>query len=295
MTLRLLVFGATGQVARELRRLDGPLVRVRALGRDEADLGDPEACAAAIGGADADAVINAAAYTAVDRAETEEALARRVNAEAPGAMARAAAAAGLPFVHLSTDYVFDGAAGAPRAEDAPTGPLGAYGRSKLAGETAVAAAGGRFAILRTSWVFSAHGVNFVRTMLAAARTRDELRVVDDQRGGPTAAADIAAAAVAVAGALARGAGETGVFHYCGAPDVTWRGFAEEIFRQAPWSPQPRIVPIATADWPTPARRPADSRLDCGRIARIYGIPQPDWRQSLGAALAALAPGLQAGS
>ena len=282
--LRLLVFGSNGQVARELGRLAGPDLAIRLLDRAAADLGDPAACARALAAAEADAVINAAAYTAVDRAETETALAMTVNAEAPGAMAEAAARRGLPFLHVSTDYVFDGSGTAPWSEGDATGPINAYGSSKLAGEQAVLAAGGRAAILRTAWVFSAHGGNFVKTMLRVGATRDRLTVVDDQRGGPTAAADIAAALVRMAQALAAGQGETGVFHFAGAPAVTWRGFAEAIFAQRHrlglGGPGPAVDPIATEAWPTPAARPRNSVLDCRRIADAYGIPQPDWRPAL---------------
>lgn len=289
--MRLLVFGRSGQVATELGRLAGPDLRVTALGRAEADLADPAACAAAVRAADADAVINAAAYTAVDRAEEEEALATTVNAAAPGAMARAAAARGLPFLHISTDYVFDGAKAGPWVEDDPPAPLGAYGRSKLAGERAVAeaggAAGGAHVILRTAWVHAGHGGNFVRTMLKVGAARPQLTVVDDQLGGPTSAADIAGTLVAIARAFAQGRGVPGTFHYCGAPAVSWCGFAREIFAQSHWMPSPEIRPIRTADWPTPAARPKNSVLDCARIRAAYGIEQPDWRASLGPILAEL--------
>ncbi|MFN3525782.1 MAG: SDR family oxidoreductase, partial [Paracoccus sp. (in: a-proteobacteria)] len=184
----LLVFGRSGQVARELARLAPD---ARFLGREQADLTDPDACAAAIIGANA--VLNAAAYTAVDRAEAEPALAHRINAEAPAAMSRACAAQGIPFLHISTDYVFDGSGTSARAEDAATGPLGVYGASKLAGEAGVAAAGGQWAVMRTSWVFSAHGSNFVKTMLRLGAERPALSVVSDQTGGPTPAASIASA------------------------------------------------------------------------------------------------------
>lgn len=294
MTLKLLVFGRTGQLARALARLDGGDLEVETLGRDAADLAEPEACAARVAATDAQVVVNAAAWTAVDRAEAEEAAATVVNAAAPGAMARAAAARGLPFLHVSTDYVFDGAEGRPWREDDATGPLGAYGRSKLAGERAVAAAGGPHAILRTAWVFSADGANFVKTMLRLGAERPRLTVVDDQRGGPTAAADIAAALAAMARAFAAGRGASGVFHFAGAPTVSWRGFAEAIFERADWIARPEVAPIATADYPTPARRPANSALDCARIAAAYGIAQPDWRPALDAALAALRPA-EAGS
>jgi dTDP-4-dehydrorhamnose reductase len=278
--MRLLVFGRSGQVATELARAAAAQgLALTALGRAEADLADPEACARAVAETQADAVINAAAHTAVDRAEAEPELARAVNAAAPGAMARAAAARGLPFLHVSTDYVFDGTPGRPWREDDPTGPLGVYGASKLAGERAIAAAGGPHVILRTAWVFSAHGANFVKTMLRLGAERDTLRVVDDQRGGPTPAADIAAALIVVARAFAEGRGVPGIFHYAGAPAVSWAGFAEAIFA-ARGGPAPRIERIASADYPTPARRPLNSVLDCSRIDRAYGLAQPDWRPGL---------------
>ena len=285
MSLRLLVFGRTGQVATELRRLAGPGLEVRALGRAEADLADPQACAAALraaadGGA-ADAVINAAAYTAVDKAETEEALATRVNGEAPGAMARAAAERNIPFLHISTDYVFDGAKDGPWAEDDPPAPLGAYGRSKLAGERAIAEAGGPHVILRTAWVHAGHGQNFVRTMLRAGASRagagGRLTVVDDQWGGPTPAPAIAAALVSMAGKLAAGRGATGIFHLCGTPATSWCGFARAIFAATGWPRIPQVTAISSEQWPTPARRPKNSVLDCHKIAESYAIPQPRWQ------------------
>jgi len=289
MALKICVFGQTGQVATELRRRAGPGVAVTALGREAADLARPEACAAAVRAADADVIVNAAAYTAVDKAEADAPLATRINAEAPGAMAAAAAARGLPFLHVSTEYVFDGTARHPLGEDAPTAPLGAYGRSKLAGEQAVAAAGGAHAILRTAWVFSAHGGNFVKTMLRVGAQRDRLSVVDDQTGGPTAAHDIADALIAMARAFADGRGVDGLFHYSGAPAITWCGFAREIFRQA-GGDAPEIVPITTAESPTDAARPAHAVLDCGRIQAAYGIAQPDWPRALAEVLAELQPG-----
>ena len=285
--MRLLVFGQTGQVAREIAALAGPDLGVETLARAEADLTDPSICAAQIGVTDADVVINAAAYTAVDKAESEEDLAHLVNAESPAAMAEAAAERGLPFLQVSTDYVFDGRGERPWREDDPTGPLGAYGRSKLAGEAAVAAAGGAHVILRTSWVFSAHGANFVKTMLKAGAERDRLRVVDDQHGGPTAAADIAAALVHIARAFVEDRGVSGVFHYGGAPHVSWAGFARAIFAETGWPAPPAVDPIVTADWPTPARRPANSTLDCTRIAETYGLAAPDWRPALSEVVTAL--------
>lgn len=285
--LKVLMFGVAGQVAVEVLRLAGPGLTVEALSRAEADLADPEACAARVAATDADVVINAAAYTAVDRAESEEALATVVNGHAPGAMARAAAARGIPFLHVSTDYVFDGSGATPWREDAPTAPLGAYGRSKLEGERQVAVAGGPHVVLRTAWVFAAHGGNFVRTMLRVGAERDRLTVVDDQRGGPTAAADIAAALIAVARAFKAGRGVSGVFHFAGSPTVSWREFAVEIFRRADWIRAPEVLAIRTEDWPTPAARPRNSALDCARIAATYGVAQPDWRPALGRVLAEL--------
>jgi dTDP-4-dehydrorhamnose reductase len=286
VTLRLLVFGRTGQVATELLRLAGPGLAVEALGRDRADLSEPNACAAAIDRAEADVVVNAAAWTAVDRAEVEEDAAHVVNAAAPGAIALACAARRMPFLHVSTDYVFDGSGETPRAEDAPVAPLNAYGRSKLAGERAVAAAGGQHVVLRTSWVFAGHGSNFVATMLRVGATRSRLTVVDDQVGGPTPAAAIAAALVAIARAFGEGRGRSGIYHFAGAPDASWRGFAEAVF-DAAGGPRPEVAAIRTADWPTPAARPLNSRLDCARIAQDYGVGRPDWRAALGPAVAEL--------
>jgi len=283
--MRLLVFGFSGQVATALRRLSGFGLDVVPLDRTEADLRQPADCADRVAGCDADAVINAAAYTAVDTAESDERLAMLVNGAAPGAMAEAAASRGLPFLHISTDYVFDGSGSRPWREDDPVGPLGAYGRSKLAGERAVMAAGGQAVILRTSWVFAAHGQNFLRTMLRVGAERPRLTVVDDQHGGPTAAADIADALVTIARALTAGQGATGIFHFSGRPATTWHGFAREIFARAGLPQSPELVPIRTADWPTPAARPANSVLDCTKIAAAYGIEQPDWRRSLDRALA----------
>jgi dTDP-4-dehydrorhamnose reductase len=280
MTLKILVFGQTGQVATELQALAGPDLVVEALGRDRADLADPAACAARVAETDAAVVINAAAYTAVDRAESEEALATVVNGHAPGAMARACATRGLPFLHISTDYVFDGSGDRPWREDDPTGPLGAYGRSKLEGERQVAAAGGPYVILRTAWVFSAHGSNFVKTMLKVGPTRDRLTVVDDQRGGPTPAGAIAEALVAIARAFVAERGVSGVFHFAGAPPVSWCGFAREIFARTGGPKVPEVAPIRTEDWPTPAVRPHNSVLDCSRIATEYGVGQPLWTEVL---------------
>lgn len=272
--MKTLVFGQTGQVARELARL---LPEARFLGRADADLTDPAACAAAVASSSAEVVINAAAWTAVDKAEAEEAAATVVNGDAPTAMARAAAERGVPFLHISTDYVFDGGGDRPFAPDHATAPLGAYGRSKLAGELGVRAAGGRHLILRTSWVFSAHGANFVKTMLRLGRERDSLNVVADQIGGPTPASCIARTLVTLAGALLAGA-KGGTYHLAGAPDVTWADFARTIMTGAGLSC--RINDIPSSDYPTPARRPQNSRLDCRTLQADFGIRRPDWRPEL---------------
>lgn len=276
--MRALVFGQSGQVATELaRQVPGPFEAVF-LSRADADLSRPDTCGAAINAHKPDVVINAAAYTAVDRAEDEEPLATLINGDAPAAMARAAAGLGIPLVHVSTDYVFDGSGDVPWAEDAPTGPLGAYGRSKLAGEQAIEAAGGAYAILRTSWVFSAYGGNFVKTMLRLSETRDRLTIVADQIGGPTPAADIAEALWTMAGKLVTDPGPSGIYHFAGAPAVSWADFAREIFAQT--GRAVTVDDIPTSGYPTPARRPANSRLDCTRIARDFAVPQPDWRRGL---------------
>ena len=273
--MRLLVFGQTGQVAQDLARRLPEGVSARFLGRDQADLRDPAACAMAIGACDA--VINAAAYTAVDKAESDEATAQTVNGAAPAAMAARCADLDIPFLHISTDYVFDGAGTLPFAPDHPTAPRNAYGRSKLAGEEGIRAAQGRHLILRTSWVVSAHGANFVKTMLRLGAGRDSLNVVADQIGGPTPAGDIADALIAAARAMVNGA-KGGTHHFSGAPDVSWADFARAIMRQAGLACQ--INDIATTAYPTPALRPLNSRLDCSAFAEEFGIHRPDWRLGL---------------
>lgn len=276
--MSILVFGKTGQVATELQRQSADVI---ALGRDQADLTNPAACAALIAQTDATAVINAAAYTAVDKAEEEEALATVINGAAPSAMAEACAARDLPFVHISTDYVFDGSGTTPWNVRDAVAPLGAYGRSKLAGEKGVRAAGGRFAILRTSWVFSAQGNNFVKTMLRLSESRDALTIVADQIGGPTAAGDIAAACLKIVEGLTAGQGG-GTYHFSGGPDVSWADFAREIFAQA--NRNVTVSDIPSADYPTPAARPANSRMNCTDLETDFDIKRPDWRASLAAVL-----------
>ncbi|KQB11302.1 dTDP-4-dehydrorhamnose reductase [Rhodobacter capsulatus] len=272
--MKVLVFGRTGQVATELQR---QLPQAVFLGREQADLADPAACAAAIRDSDAAAVINAAAWTAVDKAEAEEAAATVVNGEAPAAMARAAAQKRIPFLHVSTDYVFSGAGSAPWVETDPVAPQNAYGRSKLAGEQGVRAAGGAAAILRTSWVFSAHGANFVKTMLRLSESRDALNVVEDQIGGPTPAADIAAALVVMARKMVAGQ-PGGTYHFGGSPWVSWADFAREIFALS--GRKVVVTGIPTAAYPTPALRPLNSRMDCAALTRDFGIAPPDWQAGL---------------
>ena len=270
----ILVFGLSGQVGAALARQDGTLC----LGRDRADLSDPDTCVAAIDANAPDAVINAAAYTAVDAAEDDEAAAFRINADAPAAMARICADLGVPFVHISTDYVFDGGGDSPRAPDAPTAPLNAYGRSKLAGERAIRDACGPHAVLRTSWVFSATGSNFLKTMLRLSQSHASLRIVEDQIGGPTPADALADACLTMADALRADPGLSGTYHLTGAPDVSWADFARAIFAEA--GRDTAVTGIPTAEYPTPAARPLNSRLDCASTEAAFGIQRPDWRGAL---------------
>lgn len=280
--MKLLIFGTSGQVATELADVSQRnRVSFDALSRAQADLSDPAHCAALIAQSDADVIINAAAYTAVDRAESEPDLAHQINAITPGAMARAAADRGLPFLHVSTDYVFDGSGDTPRAESDPIAPQNVYGQSKLAGEEAIRAAGCAHIILRTSWVFSAHGANFVRTMLRLAETRDALTVVDDQIGGPTPARDIAETLLTLAQAMVNGQ-QGGTYHYTGTPATSWAGFAREIFALA--GRNVTVTGIPTADYPTPAARPLNSRLDCAKLVTDFGISQPQWQAGLAGVL-----------
>ena len=272
--MSILVFGATGQVARELARHEG----VISVGREQADLSDPGACAALIRETAPEAVINAAAYTAVDKAETEEELATVVNGAAPGAMAAACVQMGIPFVHISTDYVFAGTGEAPWQTDDPVAPPNAYGRSKRAGEEAVIAAGGTYAILRTSWVVSAYGNNFVKTMLRLGAARAQVSVVADQIGAPTPVRDIAEACLKMARQLVLEPKKSGIYHFQAAPSVSWAGFAAEIFAISNLACE--VVEIPTTDYPTPAVRPLNSRLDCTTLETVFGIPQPDWRCGL---------------
>ena len=273
---------------RELAAADETLTVVT-LGRPELDLAQPETIAPAIAAARPDIVVNAAAYTAVDRAESERDLAFAINAAGAEAVAEAAAKLGVPVIQISTDYVFDGTKPAPYVETDAPAPLSVYGASKLAGEEAVAAANPRHVILRTSWVYSAGGANFLLSMLRLARERPALRIVDDQYGSPTQADDIAAGIVTVARALASGKGATGIFHMTAAGETTWCGFARAIFEESAkrGGPSVPVEPITTADYPTPAKRPKNSRLDCTKIAEAYGIRLPHWRERVESCVAAV--------
>ncbi|MBD3679325.1 MAG: dTDP-4-dehydrorhamnose reductase [Rhodobacteraceae bacterium] len=273
--MRLLVFGRTGQVARELERRLPARWEAVFLDRASADLSDPEACARIVASAKAEAIINAAAWSDVDGAEAHEAEAHVVNAEAPTAMARAAATRGLPFLHVSSDYVFDGTGQNPWRETDPTGPLSAYGRTKVAGEEAIRVAGGAHVILRTSWIFSAHGKNFLKTMLRLSETRDSLSIVADQIGGPTPASAIAEALLTMAERLVGESTLSGTYHFAGAPDVTWADFARDIFRNA--GRRVTVEGIASSAYPTSVQRPPNSRLDCSLICERFGIKRPDWQ------------------
>ncbi|MDG2528817.1 dTDP-4-dehydrorhamnose reductase [Caulobacter endophyticus] len=287
MARPILVFGRSGQVAQELALLAERTGRPMTFaGRETLDLSDHGAIAGLIEAVAPSAVINAAAYTAVDRAESEAEAAYALNVAAPGAMAAACAALGLPFVHFSTDYVFEGTLERPYVETDPTGPTGIYGASKLAGERKVAQAGGAAATLRTSWVYSRHGANFVKTMLRLAADRDELGVVADQIGRPTWARDCAEAALVTADALAADPALAGVYHLSGAGDASWADLAQAVFEvsAARGGPTAKVRPITTADYPTPARRPANSRLDCGKLEAALNWRTRPWRESLTACM-----------
>ncbi len=291
--MRIAVTGAMGQVASSLIEQAGPEFEIVLLGRRVFLLEDRGAVLAGLKAARPDVVINAAAYTAVDRAEEEEGLALAINGEGAGHVAEAADRIGATLLQLSTDYVFDGALNRPYREDDPPGPRSAYGRSKLLGERLVAERCAKSVIVRTAWLFSPYGANFVRTMLSLNEMRDEVSVVADQRGNPTSALDLAAALLAVA---ARAREETspalfGVFHMTGSGEATWADFAEAIFAEAAARGRrlTRVKRITTADYPTPARRPANSRLANEKLRRVYGLELPDWRKSLAACCLRLIP------
>ncbi|MFT4179526.1 MAG: dTDP-4-dehydrorhamnose reductase [Thermomonas sp.] len=285
--MKLLLLGGTGQVGRELRRSLPPLGEVIVATRSgvdadvAADFSDPAALAALVRELAPDVVVNAAAYTAVDRAETDADAAYRVNAEAPAAIAQACAEINALLVHYSTDYVFDGSGVRPYREDDATAPLGVYGASKLAGEQAIRDSGARHAILRTAWVYAAHGKNFLLTMLRLAGERDELRVVADQVGAPTPASWIADVTAEV---IRHGVARSGIWHLVADGETSWHGFAEAIMDEAHalglLARMPRVLPITTADYPTPAQRPAYSVLDTVKLRGDFGIAPPHWRDGL---------------
>ncbi|CAN7436539.1 dTDP-4-dehydrorhamnose reductase [Bosea sp. LjRoot90] len=291
--MRIAVTGRTGQVVQSLLAHAGAAgVTVIAVGRPELDLAQPEGVQQALAAARPDCIVNAAAYTAVDKAETEPELAMRINGAGAGAVAAAAAALSVPLIQISTDYVFDGMAPRPWREDDPTAPLGAYGRSKLAGEDAVAAATRDHTILRTAWVYSPYGGNFVKTMLRLAETRNELGVVSDQLGSPTSARDLADAIITVAKALVARPGDAslrGVFHAAGTGEASWADLAETIFAAsaALGGPSATVRRIATIDYPTPARRPTNSRLDCSLLAQRHSLQLPPWQDSVETCVATL--------
>lgn len=283
--MRVLLLGAQGQLGTELAAARPPHVELQAVDVAELDLTRIADARALVRAVRPNLILNAAAYTSVDRAESEPGLARALNADAPAALAEEAARIGAGIIHYSTDYVYDGAAPGARREDETPAPLGVYGASKLAGDAAVLTSGARAVVLRTSWLYSSHGHNFVNTMLRLGREQERLRVVVDQRGCPTWARDLARISWAVA---ARGLEPGGLFHCAGAGATTWHGFATRIFelaRARGAELRVKIVePIATADWPTPARRPANSVLDCSALERAHGLRCPAWEDSLAACL-----------
>ncbi len=282
-TRRVLVLGRDGQVGSALRKVAGPGWVF--MGRTEADLNDEKALETAVQKEPWDAVINAAAYTAVDKAENEPDLARAVNATAPGILARLCAARNIPFIHISTDYVFDGGKDSPYTENDKPNPLSVYGCTKAEGEQAVQDAGGQFLILRTSWVYAPGHQNFVSTMLRLGQERAEMKVVSDQTGAPTAAADIAQALAAIVNKISsdRKLPATGIFHLTAGGETTWHAFAGEIFEEARahgLKTPSQVLAIGTVDYPTPARRPLNSRLDNTKLRTTFGIEMPHWNDAL---------------
>ena len=283
---RILITGGSGQVGHCLKAQLQGCAELSVPDSSALNIADRRSVRQAVETFRPDYIINAAAYTAVDKAESDAERAFAVNRDGARHLAEAAEAAGAAMLHISTDYVFDGAGGAPYDEAAPTAPQNIYGASKLAGEQAVLAACRRAVVMRTSWVFGAHGQNFVKTMLRLGRERDSLGIVADQYGAPTAAADIAAALITIVRRHTpeQLAERAGIYHYCGSPYASWFEFAEIIFAEAAAQGVlvkiPTVKPIATADYPTPAKRPADSRLDCGKIRTVFGIGPCDWHSAL---------------
>ncbi len=279
----ILVTGGTGQLATSLVRLGGP--RIHRVGRPDFDFDRPETIAACFAAVRPVMVVNTAAWTAVDAAETAPDGAARANRDGPEQLARLCAEAGIPLIHVSTDYVFDGDKGAPYVETDPTSPTGVYGRTKADGEQAALSAHPRTVVLRTSWVYSATGKNFVRTMINAGEKNPTLRVVGDQHGAPTASDDLARAILQVVARIEEGGWQDtygGIYHAAGTGETTWHGLAVAALEAAGTHgrPMPEVLAIRTADWPTPARRPLDSRLDCAKLERVFGVRLPPWRDSL---------------
>jgi dTDP-4-dehydrorhamnose reductase len=280
--LRILLLGKKGQVGWELARALAPLGEVTALGRAELDLADVPRLIATVRALQPEVIVNAAAYTAVDKAESEQDAAFAVNATAPRVLAEEAKRSGALLVHFSTDYVFDGAKATPYVEEDPTNPLNVYGASKLAGERAIAAAGCRHLILRTSWVYGPRGANFMLSMLRLARERPQLRVVDDQVGAPTSSRAIADATAAVLVRAMASPGLEGLYHLTASGETSWCGFARAILARA--GIEIPVVPIPTEQYPTPARRPRNSRLDCARLRAAFGVTLAPWQESLAEAM-----------
>lgn len=281
--LSILISGQHGQVSRELQLRLGDLGQLHVLGREQLDLAHPEAIREQVQALKPDLIINAAAHTAVDQAESEPELAFAINAQAPGIFAEEAAQLGIPLIHYSTDYVFDGSKDSPYNEDDVPNPLGVYGRSKLAGERAIAAVGGEHLILRTSWVYSQHGRNFLLTMQRLLQEKPELNIVADQIGAPTWAGTIALSTRALIERWQAGqAGAWGTYHLTAEGETSWFGFAQAIAEQlkARGLACARLIPILSSDYPTPARRPLNSRLDCSRLQREWQVSQPHWQQAL---------------
>ena len=295
--MKMLLLGANGQVGWELQRALAPLGELITLGRNQGgDLAQPEALAAAVRAVQPAVIVNAAAHTAVDRAEGEAELAQRINGESPGVLAREAQALGAWLIHYSTDYVFDGSGDQPRHEDAATGPLSVYGHSKLAGERLIQASGCRHLILRTSWVYAARGGNFAKTMLRLAAEREQLQVVDDQIGAPTGAeliADVSAQALRHAW---QQPALSGLYHLAAGGHTSWHGYARHVIEWARERGQPlklpadRLLPIPSSAYPTPAQRPLNSRLDTRRLQQAFGLQLPDWRAGVDRMLTEILPG-----
>ena len=288
--MKLLVTAAQGQVGHALTiSAKDSALEVISLPRQQLDITDPASIQSAIEQAKPDVLVNASAYTAVDKAESDQATAYRVNETGAKNLALACKQSGIPLIHISTDYVYSGEQTRPYTEDDPSDPLNVYGASKLAGDRAIASILEQYIILRTSWVFGLHGNNFVKTMLRLGKDRDELRVIDDQQGGPTAAEDIAATILKLCQAILSHKANWGLYHYSGQPSISWFGFATAIFNHAKamgFDLGVTVKPIPSSDYPTPARRPKSTILDCSKLKNRYNIAQPDWRERLDAIILA---------